>query len=120
MNNNTDRIIKKTRNQSRVFLIKLYVPGAIRTPDRRLRRALLYPAELLGHHMSNTLERVKGIGPSPQAWEAGVLPLNYTRTIPLTARNIISHELMKIKQFLIVFLKNVIFVVQVSRAILLK
>src|SRR5690606_27791947 len=26
-----------------------YVPGAIRTPDRRLRRALLYPAELLGH-----------------------------------------------------------------------
>lgn len=26
------------------------------------------------------LERVKGIEPSPQAWEAGVLPLNYTRT----------------------------------------
>ncbi len=28
---------------------RFYVPGAIRTPDRRLRRALLYPAELLGH-----------------------------------------------------------------------
>lgn len=26
-----------------------YVPGGIRTPDRRLRRPLLYPAELLGH-----------------------------------------------------------------------
>lgn len=26
-----------------------YVPGEIRTPDRRLRRPLLYPAELLGH-----------------------------------------------------------------------
>jgi len=24
-------------------------------------------------------ERVKGIGPSYPAWEAGVLPLNYTR-----------------------------------------
>jgi hypothetical protein len=27
------------------------------------------------------LERVKGIEPSPQAWEAGVLPLNYTRSV---------------------------------------
>jgi hypothetical protein len=25
------------------------VPGEIRTPDRRLRRPLLYPTELLGH-----------------------------------------------------------------------
>ena len=32
-----------------IRLITSYVPGAIRTPDRRLRRALLYPAELLGH-----------------------------------------------------------------------
>jgi hypothetical protein len=31
--------------------VQLYVPGAIRTPDRRLRRALLYPAELLGHNV---------------------------------------------------------------------
>ncbi len=25
------------------------------------------------------LERVKGVGPSPEAWEASILPLNYTR-----------------------------------------
>jgi hypothetical protein len=31
-----------------LLFLRLYVPGAIRTPDRRLRRALLYPAELLG------------------------------------------------------------------------
>lgn len=28
------------------------VPGGIRTPDRRLRRPVLYPAELLGHLFS--------------------------------------------------------------------
>lgn len=27
------------------------VPGEIRTPDRTLRRRMLYPAELLGHSM---------------------------------------------------------------------
>ena len=27
------------------------------------------------------LERVKGIEPSPKAWEAFILPLNYTRTV---------------------------------------
>ena len=27
------------------------------------------------------MERVKGIEPSYEAWEAAVLPLNYTRTI---------------------------------------
>lgn len=26
------------------------VPGEIRTPDRTLRRRMLYPAELLGHY----------------------------------------------------------------------
>src|SRR4051812_43215677 len=31
------------------------VPGEIRTPDRRLRRALLYPAELLGQNISNDI-----------------------------------------------------------------
>jgi hypothetical protein len=31
------------------------VPGEIRTPDRRLRRPLLYPAELLGH-VSHTIQ----------------------------------------------------------------
>ena len=28
---------------------KIDVPGEIRTPDRTLRRRMLYPAELLGH-----------------------------------------------------------------------
>ncbi len=31
--------------------ISFGVPGRIRTCDRRLRRALLYPAELLRHYM---------------------------------------------------------------------
>ncbi len=31
------------------------VPGETRTPDRRLRRPLLYPAELLGHNQDDTL-----------------------------------------------------------------
>src|SRR5699024_4263946 len=34
---------------SRVWRPLVSVPGAIRTPDRRLRRPLLYPAELRGH-----------------------------------------------------------------------
>ena len=45
----------------------------IRTPDPRLRRPLLYPAEL------QTQKRVMGIEPTYPAWKAGVLPLNYTR-----------------------------------------
>lgn len=32
------------------------------------------------------IKRVKGIEPSPQAWEAGVLPLNYTRVLRLPHR----------------------------------
>ena len=32
-------------------------------------------------HRGLQLERVKGIEPSYQAWEAGVLPLNYTRAL---------------------------------------
>jgi hypothetical protein len=51
------------------------VPTGIRTPDLRLRRPLLYPAELL----AQILERVKGIEPSQPAWKAGALPLSYTR-----------------------------------------
>lgn len=48
--------------------------AAIRTQDPRLRRALLYPAEL------NTLmERVVGIEPTFPAWKAGVLPIYDTR-----------------------------------------
>ena len=52
-------------------------PEGIRTPDPRLRRALLYPAELL----AQKLERVMGIGPTQPAWKAGTLPLSYTRTV---------------------------------------
>ncbi len=40
---------KKILNCLRIFLFQTGVPGEIRTPDPRLRRALLYPAELLRH-----------------------------------------------------------------------
>ena len=70
-------------------------PGGIRTLDLRLRRPLLYPAELQTHK-TNSLElislkaavtttfkalrkRVMGIEPTYLAWKASVLPLNYTR-----------------------------------------
>ena len=55
---------KKTHEKTRLYIIqrilKSYhdkgdVPGEIRTPDPRLRRALLYPAELLGHIILMTL-----------------------------------------------------------------
>ena len=36
-----------------------HVPGGTRTPDPRLRRPMLYPAELLAH-----MERVMGIEPT--------------------------------------------------------
>jgi hypothetical protein len=39
---------------------------------------LSYEGNLLGN-MTFLLERVKGIEPSQSAWEADVLPLNYTR-----------------------------------------
>ncbi len=71
-------------------------PGGIRTLDLRLRRPLLYPAELQTHmqispckapcichrhvRLSDTGKRVMGIEPTYPAWKAGVLPLNYTRT----------------------------------------
>ena len=50
------------------------VPLGIRTPGPRLRRALLYPAELNTH-----MERVVGIEPTFPAWKAGVLPIYDTR-----------------------------------------
>ena len=70
------------------------VLGGIRTPDPRLRRPLLYPAELQTHTASSlelssskpcscslsvSRERVMGIEPTYLAWKASVLPLNYTR-----------------------------------------
>ena len=71
-------------------------PGGIRTLDLRLRRPLLYPAELQTHTASSlelssskpcscslsvSRERVMGIEPTYLAWKASVLPLNYTRTV---------------------------------------
>ena len=54
-------------------------PGGIRTLDLRLRRPLLYPAELQTHLSVHTEKRVMGIEPTYLAWKASVLPLNYTR-----------------------------------------
>ena len=56
------------------------VPEGIRTPDPRLRRPLLYPAELQTHALFSE-KRVMGIEPTYPAWKAGVLPLNYTRML---------------------------------------
>jgi hypothetical protein len=42
----------------------------------------LWPADNLGHfwgYFTNENERVRGIEPPCAAWEAAVLPLNYTR-----------------------------------------
>ena len=64
------------------FLKKENVLEGIRTPDPRLRRPLLYPAELRTHVQMR--ERVMGIEPTYPAWKAGVLPLNYTRKIGVT------------------------------------
>ena len=65
-------------------------PGGIRTLDLRLRRPLLYPAELQTRINFipvyrlltdySVRKRVMGIEPTYPAWKAGVLPLNYTRT----------------------------------------
>ena len=60
---------------------RMDAPEGIRTPDPRLRRPLLYPAELQAHLLpcQKDNERVMGIEPTYPAWKAGVLPLNYTR-----------------------------------------
>ena len=76
------------------------VPEGIRTPDPRLRRPLLYPAELqtrinfipvyrlLTDHSAR--KRVMGIEPTYPAWKAGVLPLNYTRIFAETVKVVYS------------------------------
>jgi hypothetical protein len=56
------------------FLLRDGVPGEIRTPDRRLRRPLLYPAELLGRDM----EGVPGFEPGVKVLQTRALPLGYT------------------------------------------
>ena len=66
-----------------LLFYKRNVLEGIRTPDPRLRRPLLYPAELRTHSLAFTKlangKRVMGIEPTYPAWKAGVLPLNYTR-----------------------------------------
>ena len=69
----TDPFIKYDRFE------RVNEPGGIRTLDLRLRRPLLYPAELQTHLSVHTEKRVMGIEPTYPAWKAGVLPLNYTR-----------------------------------------
>ena len=62
-------------------------PVGIRTQDTRLRRPLLYPAELRTHAVSprdtdavsKKMERMMRIELTLPAWKAGVLPLNYIR-----------------------------------------
>ena len=75
-------------------------PGGIRTLDLRLRRPVLYPAELqtrinfipvyrlLTDH--SVRKRVMGIEPTYPAWKAGVLPLNYTRIFAETVKVVYS------------------------------
>ena len=67
-------------------------PEGIRTPDPRLRRPLLYPAELQTHSTQKcgtfTTKRVMGIEPTYPAWKAGVLPLNYTRNVYVLKRTV--------------------------------
>ena len=61
----------------------------IRTPDPRLRRPLLYPAELRTHSAKAiaSAKRVMGIEPTYLAWKASVLPLNYTRIYKTVAQS---------------------------------
>ena len=70
-------------SSSEEFSSEKNVPKGIRTPDPRLRRPLLYPAELWTHNQKHQItlmiKRVMGIEPTYLAWKASVLPLNYTR-----------------------------------------
>ena len=75
-------------------------PGGIRTLDLRLRRPLLYPAELQTRINFipvyrlltdySVRKRVMGIEPTYPAWKAGVLPLNYTRIFAETVKVVYS------------------------------
>ena len=75
------------RSNQLCYTHHINVLEGIRTPDPRLRRPLLYPAELRTHSLAQvqalceqeSLKRVMGIEPTCLAWKASVLPLNYTR-----------------------------------------
>ncbi len=51
-----------------------------RTDDLTLTKGVLYQLSYMGKN--HILERVMGIEPTPSAWKAEVLPLNYTRVAP--------------------------------------
>ena len=57
--------------------IKFGERTGIRTPDTRLRRALLYPAELCTHILLWSGKRDSNSRLSP--WQGDALPLNYSR-----------------------------------------
>ena len=61
--------------------LRLVMPTAVRA----LPGSIPYINAVLGSELIKTLnkfmERVMGIEPTQSAWEADVLPLNYTRTI---------------------------------------
>jgi hypothetical protein len=46
------RLLEISISNLKKAFFKYDVPGGIRTPDRTLRRRMLYPAELLGHSFS--------------------------------------------------------------------
>jgi len=48
-------------------------------PPTTERPAAIDPQKMTAYLGVSALERVKGIEPSLEAWEASVLPLNYTR-----------------------------------------
>ena len=51
------------------------VPEGSRTPDTRLRRAVLYPAELQAHNWSGRRDS----NPRPSPWQGDALPLSHFR-----------------------------------------
>ena len=69
--------MERSRNLARMSTLlasSLSLTGAHLCEIRLARR-------LTNDDATDKLERVKGIEPSYAAWEAAVLPLNYTRTI---------------------------------------
>ena len=64
--------------------VKLLLNGertGIRTPDTRLRRALLYPAELCTHIIEFIWSGKRDSNSRLQPWQGCALPLNYCRII---------------------------------------
>ncbi len=53
--------------------------GQNRTADLRITSASLYRLSYTSISKLGSMERVRGIEPPSKAWEAFVLPLNYTR-----------------------------------------